>query len=102
LGTGRLRGRAAIIELIRGFLDNCGPTQHLLANVVIDLDGDTATSRAYVHDVHLGSDADASTRFYTLGDYTDTWRRRADGSWVLSERVKANRAHVGSFDVFRG
>ncbi|OBI13293.1 DUF4440 domain-containing protein [Mycobacterium sp. E2327] len=101
-GTGRLRGSAAIIELIRGFLDNCGPTQHLLANVVIDVDGDTAITRAYVHDVHLSSDANPATRFYTLGDYRDTWQRRADGSWALRERVKSNRAHVGSLDVFRG
>jgi ketosteroid isomerase-like protein len=102
LGTGRLHGSAAMIELIRGFLDNCGPTQHLLANVVVDVDGDTAISRAYVHDVHLSSDADPSTRFYTLGDYTDTWLRRSDGSWELKERIKANRAHVGSLDIFRG
>lgn len=100
-GTGRLRGSAAIVELIRGFLDNCGPTQHLLGNVVIDVDGDTAISRAYVHDVHLGSDADPSSRFYTLGDYTDTWQRRPDGSWRLTERIKTNRAHVGALDVFR-
>jgi len=99
-GTGRVQGSAAIIELIRGFLDKCGPTQHLLSNVVIDVEGDVAISRAYVHDVHLSSDADPSTRFYTLGDYHDTWRRRSDGSWCLTERIKSNRAHVGSFDVF--
>ncbi|OMC11987.1 nuclear transport factor 2 family protein [Mycobacterium sp. SP-6446] len=99
-GTGRLHGSAAIIELIRGFLDNCGPTQHLLGNVVIDVDGDNAFSRAYIRDVHLQSDADASARFYTLGDYKDTWQRRADGTWCLTERIKANRAHVGSLSVF--
>jgi hypothetical protein len=99
-GTGRLHGSAAIIELIRGFLDNCGPTQHLLGNVVIDVDGDTAVSQAYIRDVHLRSDADPSARFYTLGDYKDTWQRRADGTWRLTERIKANRAHVGSLDIF--
>jgi hypothetical protein len=99
-GTGRLHGSAAIIELIRGFLGSCGPTQHLLGNVVIDVDGDTAFSRAYIRDVHLHSDADPSSRFYTLGDYKDTWQRRADGTWCLTERVKSNRAHVGSLDVF--
>ena len=99
-GTGRLHGSAAIIELIRWFLDCCGPTQHLLGNVVIDVDGDTAFSRAYIRDVHLHSDADPSVRFYTLGDYKDTWRRRADGTWCLTERIKSNRAHVGSLDVF--
>ncbi len=101
-GTGRLCGSAAIVELIRGFLDSCGPTQHLLGNIVIDIDGDTAISRAYVHDVHLRSDADPLSRFYTLGDYTDTWQRRPDGSWRLKERIKTNRAHVGALDVFHG
>lgn len=100
-GTGRLYGSAAIIELIRGYLDNCGPTQHLLGNVVIDVDGDNAVSRAYIRDVHLRSDADSSARFYTLGDYKDTWLRQADGTWRLTERIKANRAHVGSLDIFR-
>jgi ketosteroid isomerase-like protein len=99
-GTGRLHGSAAIIELIRGYLDNCGPTQHLLGNVVIDVDGNTAVSRAYIRDVHLRSDADPSARFYTLGDYKDTWRRRTDGTWCLTERIKANRAHIGSLDIF--
>jgi hypothetical protein len=101
-GTGRLHGSAAIIELIRGFLDSCGPTQHLLGNVVIDVDGDNAVSRTYIRDVHLRSDADASARFYTLGDYNDTWQRHADGTWCLTKRIKANRAHVGSLDIFSG
>jgi ketosteroid isomerase-like protein len=98
-GTGRLYGSAAIIELIRGYLDSCGPTQHLLGNVVMDVEGDTAFSRAYIRDVHLRADADPSARFYTLGDYNDTWRK-ADGTWRLTERIKANRAHVGSLDTF--
>ncbi|KBZ61837.1 nuclear transport factor 2 family protein [Mycobacterium colombiense] len=100
LGTGRLRGRAAIIELIREYLDRCGPTQHLLGNVIVDVTGDSAVSRAYIRDVHLNSTADPTTRFYTIGDYHDTWRRRPDGSWCLTERVKINRAHVGPVEIF--
>lgn len=100
LGTGRLVGSAAIIGVIRGFLDRCGPTQHLLGNVLIDVVDDTATSRAYVRDVHLDSNADPSMRLYTMGDYHDTWRRDSDGRWRLTERFKSNRAHVGSLKVF--
>lgn len=100
LGTGPLVGSAAIIETIRGFLDSCGPTQHLLGNIIIDVAGDTAVSRSYVRDVHLNSTADPSTRFYTIGDYHDTWRRRDDGSWCLTQRVKANRAYVGPLEIF--
>lgn len=102
LGTGRLEGRTAIIGVIRQYLDRCGPTQHLLGNVVVDVTGDTAVSRAYIRDVHLNSTVDPATRFYTIGDYHDTWRRRPDGSWCLTERVKANRAYVGALNVFGG
>ncbi|OBI26409.1 nuclear transport factor 2 family protein [Mycolicibacter terrae] len=100
LGTGRLEGSAAIIELIRGFLDNCGVTQHLLGNVLVDVDGDRATSRAYVQDLHL-SRSNPDLTFHTLGDYHDRWERR-DGRWRLVERIKDNRGTVGSLDVFAG
>ncbi|MDG5482676.1 nuclear transport factor 2 family protein [Mycolicibacterium gadium] len=100
LGTGPLLGGAAIVALIRGYLDACGSTQHLLGNVVVDVAGDTAVSRAYVHDLHLS--ADGSERFYTMGDYHDSWERRA-GRWQIVERNKFNRAHVGSLErVFGG
>jgi 3-phenylpropionate/cinnamic acid dioxygenase small subunit len=99
-GTGRLVGSAAIIELIRGYLDNCGATQHLLGNILVEVEGDGAVSRAYIRDVHLDSTNAPDTRFYTIGDYRDTWRRRPDGSWCLVERVKANRGYVGTLEVF--
>lgn len=97
-GTGRLEGSAAIIELIRGFMDNCGVTQHLLANILVDVDGDHATSRAYVQDLHL-SRSNPDLTFHTLGDYHDRWERR-DGRWWLVERIKDNRGTVGSLEVF--
>ncbi|WP_006241143.1 nuclear transport factor 2 family protein [Mycolicibacterium tusciae] len=100
LGTGPLVGSAAIVALIRSYLDACGSTQHLLGNVIVDVAGDKAVSRAYVHDLHLS--ADGSERFYTMGDYHDSWERRA-GQWQIVERTKLNRAHVGSLEhVFGG
>lgn len=99
-GTGRVTGRSAVVGLVRGYLDHCGVTQHLLGNVVIDVSGDRATSRAYIRDVHLNSTDDPATRMYTLGDYRDAWRRAADGSWLLIERVKVNRGFVGTLEVF--
>lgn len=99
-GTGRLTGSSEIIDMIRGFLDSCGPTQHLLANIIIDVVDDVATSKAYIRDVHLNSAGDPSTRFYTLGDYHDTWRRDDDGRWRITERVKSNRAYVGPLEIF--
>jgi 3-phenylpropionate/cinnamic acid dioxygenase small subunit len=100
LGTGTLKGSAAIIELVRSYLDNCGATQHLLGNILVDVSGDHATSRAYVHDLHLSSHSPERT-FHTLGDYHDRWERRS-GEWRLIERIKHNRASVGSLEVFGG
>ncbi|MFB7891604.1 nuclear transport factor 2 family protein [Microbacterium sp. NPDC056044] len=99
-GTGRVRGSDAIVETIRVYLDNCGATQHLLGNVVVDIEGDYAQSRAYVRDVHLNAVGDPETRFYTLGEYRDSWRRGTDGSWQLTERIKSNRAYAGTLEVF--
>ncbi|MHA3020647.1 nuclear transport factor 2 family protein [Mycobacterium sp. BMJ-28] len=99
-GNGRLVGSDAIIRMIRGFLESCGTTQHLLGNVAVEVSGDSAVSRAYVRDLHLNAHDDPSTRFYTVGDYQDTWRRRSDGSWCLVERIKANRAYIGTMQVF--
>ncbi|PTD19306.1 nuclear transport factor 2 family protein [Sphingomonas fennica] len=97
-GIGRRFGRAAIVTEMRSFLDGCGPTQHLLANVVIDVDDDAATSSAYVADMHVGLGDRAHLTFRTLGDYRDRWVRTAAG-WRIAERIKHNRAHVGDMAV---
>ena len=96
MGTGRLEGPQAIIDLMRHFLDRCGTTQHLIGNVMVSVSGDKAASRAYVHDSHLPAD-NSSEVFFTLGDYQDSWERH-DGCWRLVERIKHNRANVGSLD----
>ena len=99
LGTGRLSGRADMVAVMRQFLDQCGTTQHMLGNVLIDINGDTARSQAYVADMHLGGDGNDDITFRTLGRYLDKWRK-VDGRWLMCERVKENRATVGSLAVF--
>ena len=39
LGMGVVSGRAAIVTFIRSFLDDCGPTQHLIGNLIVEVDG---------------------------------------------------------------
>lgn len=99
LGAGRITGRDEIARFIAGFLDACGPTQHLLGNVLIDVRGDEAASRAYVSDMHKGQGAKAELTFSTLGDYHDQWRR-VDGTWRLQHRTKLNRATLGDVGIF--
>lgn len=98
IGTGPLQGRAALIAHMRAFLDECGPTQHLLGNIVIDVHGNTATSKAYVSDTHIGAGDKADRTFSTLGEYHDQWKK-IDGRWRMTHRTKHNRAHIGSFEV---
>lgn len=99
LGTGPLASPEAVIGCIRHYLDGCGPTQHLLGNLLIEVDGERATSQCYVSDMHLGVGDKAHITFSTLGDYHDQWRR-IDGVWRMTHRTKVNRAHIGSFEVF--
>lgn len=98
LGMGPIAGRAEIVAFIRTFLDDCGPTQHLLGNLLVDVDGEEAHSRCYVSDMHKGLGDKAHLSFSTLGDYHDRWRR-IDGRWYLSHRTKLNRAHLGDIRV---
>jgi hypothetical protein len=37
--------REQAVAMIRTYLDDCGPTQHLLSNYRIDINGDAARSR---------------------------------------------------------
>jgi hypothetical protein len=99
LGTGTIAGREAIVSFIRGFLDACGTTQHLLGNVLIDVRGDEASSRAYVSDMHKGAGEKSHLTFSTLGDYQDQWRR-VGGVWRLKHRKKHNRATLGDISIF--
>ena len=99
-GRGPEIGADRIVESIREFLDVCGPTQHLLGNIVVEVDGETARSSAYVSDMHLGAGARSTLTFSTLGEYHDRWVR-IDGVWRIVERRKDSRAVLGTFDVFR-
>jgi hypothetical protein len=97
-GTGELAGRAAIVRVMRSFLDDCGPTQHLLGNLTIEVEGARARSRCYVSDLHLGTGEKSQLSFQTLGEYQDAWECR-NARWWLVRRLKLNRAHLGSFAV---
>lgn len=98
LGLGTVSGREAIVAFIRSFLDACGPTQHLLGNLVIDVEQERATSRCYVSDMHKGIGDKADLTFSTLGEYHDSWALRG-GRWWMVHRRKLNHAHLGSLEV---
>lgn len=69
-GREPIRGHEALRALARG---GDGRGRHHISNMVIDVDGDTATMRAYLQFVR-------DREIHTSGMYADTLRR-VDGEW---------------------
>lgn len=74
---------AALVEQIHGGM---GPTYHRLSNIAVDVDGDRASARSYVHAVLQGAPGDDNSWIEALGHYDDELVRTADG-WRLTKRT---------------
>ena len=99
LGDGHaIEGQADFLATLQKYLGNCGPTQHLLGNLVVSIDGDSAMSACYVRDVHQGREGCEHLFLSTSGEYRDQWRRTA-GLWRLSHRTKINFLMDGSLEA---
>jgi ketosteroid isomerase-like protein len=92
-GDGReQQGLAALLTQFRSFHDRCSAMQHLIGSVQLELNGDSAVTRAYVQARHQGKGDFAQSFYDTHGEYTDQWSRRPEGwrivrrdaHWVLS------------------
>jgi hypothetical protein len=88
------QGLAAITANTVAYLGNCGPTQHLVGNLRIRLDGDTATSTSYVRAFHRSAKGKPKQHWDFLGEYHDTWAR-TPGGWRLTRRVCLPTATLG-------
>ncbi len=71
---------------IGSFLDGCGPSQHLLGNYRIRLDGDRATSKCYCRVMHHGKGEHEGKRFESWIEYSDELVRSAIG-WRSRSRI---------------
>ncbi len=79
---------------IRSFLDGCGPSQHLLGNYRIELDGDRARSRCYGRVMHFGKGPHAGKTFESWMDYADEWVRTEVG-WRSNARTARSSMQLG-------
>lgn len=85
-GTGEARqGMEALRSNMTRYLDRCGPSQHLIGSITVDVRGDEATSRAYVQARHQGKNSPNGPVFDTNGEYVDQWQRRPEG-WRIVRR----------------
>ena len=80
------QGLDAATTSIRSYLDGCGPSQHLLGNYRIELDGDRATSEHYCRVMHMGKGEQAGKTYETWIEYADELVRTDEG-WRSRRRV---------------
>lgn len=96
-----LTGRAAIIESIRSFLDGCGPSQHLLGNYQVAIDGNEAESSTKARVLHVGAGERANlTPYEAVGVYHDRHLRTADG-WRITHRHFDVQIAIGDINVLQ-
>lgn len=88
-GVWRATDLDSVRRNISQFLDPCGPSQHLLGNYRITLDGDRASSLCYCRVMHFGKDEHAGKTYETWLEYADEWARRNDGWRSVSRTARA-------------
>ena len=99
-GDLRTEGRQARVDSIRSHLGGCGPTQHLLGNFAIAVDGDDATCTTLVRAFHLGAGPQQHLSYELFGAYDDRLRRYPEG-WRIWNRRMEVRFELGTRDVLR-
>jgi len=85
---GRIEGIDGIVNRTRGALEPLDASQHLLGNIVVDVDGDTARSICYFQAQHLRTGTPGGDTYIIAGSYSDTLMRTPQG-WRITERVQA-------------
>jgi SnoaL-like domain len=79
--------RDEFVEWVTRVLARFGGTMHVIANHLVEVDGDAAGSEAYGMAFHFGDPPEDHRRNFTTGfRYVDTFERR-DGEWRIAARV---------------
>jgi len=89
-GVARLvadRSDASVLARARGALEPLDASQHLLGNVVADIDGDSARCTCYFQAQHVRNGIPGGSTYIIAGSYTDALARTASG-WKIAERVQ--------------
>ncbi len=95
-----VRGIDALVDQCDAFLGGVGPTQHLLGNHRVTVEGDTARSLTYGRVHHVGAGPMEGASYECLGEYDDHWVR-TDAGWRISRRWFEIRISLGDFAVLR-
>jgi 3-phenylpropionate/cinnamic acid dioxygenase small subunit len=82
----RIDGVDALTDYMTAAHRDMGETRHQLSNFAIDVDGDTATARSYVHAVLMVRPGDPEAYIDVIGSYDDDLVRAAEG-WRIRRRA---------------
>jgi 3-phenylpropionate/cinnamic acid dioxygenase small subunit len=83
---GQLKGVDAITDVMIRMHEAMGPTYHQLSNFVINIDGDRAVVKSYVHAVLMLTPDDSKNWVDAVGHYDDVFIHTAEG-WRIGRRV---------------
>jgi ketosteroid isomerase-like protein len=81
----QLRGYEEIEQVIRTAVEPLSRTQHLVGTFVVDVAGDEASSRCYLHAQHVRAGLPGGEQHVIAGCYRDRLVRTGEG-WRIRER----------------
>lgn len=96
-----LEGRAAIVGRCSAALTPLDDSQHIVSNHQVEVDGDTATHRCYLHAQHIRRAASGGPHYVVAGRYVDRLVRTSDG-WRIAHRDLIVMWTEGNVAVVRG
>ncbi|RWU18218.1 hypothetical protein DM813_26570 [Pseudomonas alkylphenolica] len=99
-GLNRLQGREPIVAMIRVHLEGCGPSQHLLGNLLVEVSDAAVESRVYVRAAHRGAGSLQDLTYESLAEYQDRWVATPNG-WRIAHRRMVISHEQGCRDVLR-
>jgi 3-phenylpropionate/cinnamic acid dioxygenase small subunit len=99
-GVHLLKGREPIVAMIRLHLGGCGPSQHLLGNLLVDAGDAPVQSRVYVRAAHRGAGEMQDKTYESLAEYQDHWVL-TDNGWRIAHRRMDISQELGSREILR-
>ena len=87
-----VEGRMAVVGFVRTFLGGCGPSQHLLANHHVVVDGETAKSVCKARVFHVGAGDRSHLTYECFGNYLDDLVLTESGWRIVSRTFEVTIA----------
>ena len=101
LGRQTCADRDEIKQVCSNALSELDDSQHIVATHQVRVEGDTATSRCYLHAQHIRRAAEGGPHYIVGGRYEDDLVRTADG-WRIKHRTLSVMWTEGNMGVVGG